>query len=84
MLVYLFFFKDFAWMLGLVTSCASLDLIILVVHGCDLVIWLTILSDGICALAFRFVMLYSTCNVAFVAYDLALTISHCFDGMMLA
>ena len=28
-------------MFGLVTSYASLDLIILVVHGYDLVIWLT-------------------------------------------
>ena len=60
-------------MFGLVISYDSLDLIILIIHGHDMVICLTTLSDACCALAFRPTMLYSTCNVAFIAYDLALT-----------
>ena len=71
-----FFFKDFAWMFNLVTSSASLDLIILVVHGCDFIIWLTTLSDACCALAFGFALFYLTYSVAFAAYDLSLTIFH--------
>ena len=69
------FFKDLAWMFGLVTSCASL--IILIVNGCDLVIWLTTLSDACCALVFHLAIRCLTCNIAFFAHDLALTIFRC-------
>ena len=66
--LYASLFKDFAWMFGLVTSCASL--IILIVNGCDLVIWLTTLLGACRALTFHLAMLYLTCSVAFIAYDL--------------
>ena len=56
-----------------VWSCYFLNLIILIVHGCDLVIWLTTLSDACRALGFRLAILYSTCSVAFSIHDLALT-----------
>ena len=65
------FFKDFAWMLGLITSCASLDLIILVVHDCDLVIWLTTLLDACGALTF-FSLLCFTLSVGLLLLHVTL------------
>ena len=58
-----------------VWPCAILDLIILIVHGYDLVIWLTTLSDACRALAFCLAMLYSTYSVAFFVHDLAFNLS---------
>ena len=63
-------------MVGLVISYDSLDLIILIIHGHDMVICLTPLSDACCALAFGFALFYLTYSVAFAAYDLSLTIFH--------